>query len=204
MRMKQKFNIEVPLFPGYYESWLYSPDDDYYTVEEEIRYYQEEHGKKLTQNDFELDFNRYCEDMNEAFVEAFMDVAPDFVLSAKYTNMVSPSYYNYSTDRIYADVKFAPNWQREMKKFIAENEEWLAKKIHDDWTSRSGFISFIANYAEDFYEKLFTEMDETYIHIMLSYMLVRSNPDIEAHLALDCRDKVPMYEYIHLKESVQL
>lgn len=202
--MKQKFNIEVPLFPGYYESWLYSSDEDYWEVEEEIKYYQDEYGKKLTQNDFEFDFKRYCEDMNKVFVEAFMDVAPDFVLSAKYTNMFSPQFYNYSTDRIYADVKFAPNWQREMKKFIAENEEWLAKRIHEDWSSCSGFISFIMNYAEDFYEQLFKEMDETYISIMLSYMLERNNPNIVEYLALDCRDKVPMYEYIHLKESVQL
>ena len=72
-------------------------------------------------------------------------VLPDFVESVEFLRVLSPKYYNYSTDKIECKITLADGWENEMRKFIAEHYDWLQDKITNDWTSCSGFISFIEN-----------------------------------------------------------
>ncbi len=202
--MKQKFNIEVPFFPGYYESELFCSDDDWYESKEQVDYFKEQTGREdMTEDDIELDFRGFEEDMNEAYTNAFFDCSPEFVLSAKYTSMWSPREYNFSTDRIYADVKLAPDWQRQMKAWIKDNSQWFADRIKKDWSDRDGFWSFIENEVSSFTEKLFKEMDETYISIMIQYMMYRANSESRYLLCEMARENVYLGSYYSLKTTQQ-
>ena len=37
-------DVELPFFPGYYESILYSSDDSYWGIKEEVEYYQRDYA----------------------------------------------------------------------------------------------------------------------------------------------------------------
>ena len=51
-----KVNIELPFFPGFYESDLENSDTPYWAIKEELQYYQEECDtpcKELTESDIQ-------------------------------------------------------------------------------------------------------------------------------------------------------
>lgn len=185
-----KFNIELPFFPGLYESMLYNSDTAYCAIKEELDYYRNERFaddpeeqaiySQLTEDDLDFNFEEYSKDVVAGFVSAWREHAPEIIESVEYTNMVSPRYYNFSTDRIFADVELRDDWQEVMCHFIVTNYDWLQKRIHDDWTSYDGFMSFMDNDIDEWGEHLFTEQDERYISTMIGYMMYleyeNSNP----------------------------
>ena len=175
------FNIELPFFPGLYESMLYNSDTAYWAIKEELEYYQRERFydepeeqalyEQLTEDDLDFNFEEYSKDVVAGFVDAWKDHAPEIVESVKYTDMVSPRYYNFSTDRIFADVELREDWQDVMRHFMASNYDWLQERIHKDWTSYDGFMSFMENDIDKWGEMLFVEQDVRYISTMLGYMM---------------------------------
>ena len=54
-----KTNIELLFFPGFYESWAYSPDMEYYGPKEYVYDMLLEHGVELEEEDFKFDFEAY-------------------------------------------------------------------------------------------------------------------------------------------------
>lgn len=197
-----KKSIEVPLFPGFYESPLLSSDDSYYAIKEELEYYHDEQGRTdLTEDDLDIDYEAYEKDICEAYVEAFFNEAPDFIKKAEFDEMVSPKYYNYSTDRTFANCEFADDWKEQMKAFMEENQEWLKERIWKEWSSRDGFISFIDNRLDDWYEHLFEEEDERYLSIMIGYMMLKKDKDIAWYLTQDCLENIYLVCYVYIKEK---
>ena len=107
-----KVYIELPFFPGFYESDLENGDTSYWAIKEELEYYQNEYAynnpdeqaiySQLTEDDLDFNYEDYEKDVRDAWVESFRSRVPDFVLSVEDAKMVSPKYYNYDTDRVYA------------------------------------------------------------------------------------------------------
>lgn len=227
-------NIQIPFFPGLYESELYSSDTDYYAIQEELRYYQDEYCsewgpgepdekfayEQLTEDDLDFDGEGYKKEIVAAYVDAFEDNAPDIVLSVKYTEMLSPRYYNYSTDRIFADIELSEDWEERMKDFMSENAEWLKDRIKKDWTSYDGFISFMSNNFDNtahdgdegywgdksWYWHLFEDTaheDERslYISTMLGYMMYRKNEDVKWDLCSYALESVSDSIYVYITDE---
>ena len=115
--------------------------------------------------------------------------------------MVSPKYYNFSTDKLYADIELADNWQDEMRHFIALNYDWLKERIHDDWTSYDGFHSFMSNDVDDWSTYLFEEGDDRYISSMIAYMMYRENKDIINDLVMYALDDIYAGSYVFLTDE---
>ena len=73
-----KFNIQLPFFPGFYESDLKNCDTAYWALKEELEYYQKEYAydnpdeqaiyAQLTEDDLEFDQERYEEDVRNAWL----------------------------------------------------------------------------------------------------------------------------------------
>lgn len=59
----------------------------------------------------------------------------------KFKSLISPKYYNYETDRIVGEIELGEI--QTLKERV--NPVTLAKLIKDNFTSRSGFISFYPN-----------------------------------------------------------
>lgn len=62
-------------------------------------------------------------------------------IEVKFDMLESPKYYNYSTDRIHADIS-----EEEVERIYNETStQTLSKVIKDNFTSRSGFVSHYPN-----------------------------------------------------------
>lgn len=200
-------NIELPFFPGLYESDLYNSDTSYWAIKEELDYYTtdcvEEHPEyaNLTEDDLDFDFDGYAKEVVAGFVEGWKEHAPEIVESVEYTDMVSPKYYNFSTDRIFADVELREDWVEVMRAFIKENYEWLKDRIKKDWTSYDGFCSFMENDIRKWDKMLFEEKDERYISTMLGYMMYRENSNIKWDLVYYAIEDVYAGAFVYITDE---
>ena len=226
--MSMKFNIELPFFPGFYESDLENSDTAYWAIKEELEYYQRDYAydnpdeqaiyAQLTEDDIDFDHRRYEGDVRDAWVEAFRDRLPEFVLSLENVEMTSPKYYNFSTDKLYADVELADDWMDSVREFMVENADWLRERIKKDWTSYDGFISFMSsnfdNLAHDededywgdksWYFHLFSGQSdrwECYISTIIGYMMLRENKDIRNDLVMYALEDVYAGQYVYITEK---
>ena len=199
-----KMNIELPFFPGFYESDLENGDTAYWAIKEELQYYQEECDtpcKELTEADLDFNYEQYEEDVRNAWVDAWKDHAPEIVLSVEGVTMTSPRYYNFDTDRVYAIVELSDDWREKMRAFMKENAEWLKGRIHEDWTSYDGFCSFMSNDYEDWFDYIFEEQDELYISTMIGYMMYRANKEIRNDLVMIALEDIYAGSYVFLTDE---
>ena len=220
--MSMKVNIELPFFPGFYESSLENSDTAYWAIKEELQYYQEECDtpcKELTEDDLDFNYEQYEEDVRTAWVNGFCENLPEFVLLVGDVEMVSPKYYNFSTDKLYADVELAEDWEDVVRKFMAENADWLRERIKDDWTSYDGFNSYMSNNFDDlryddggdgwsrdksWYWHLFSGQSdrwECYISVIIGYMMYRENKEIRDDLVMYALEDVYAGSYVFLTEE---
>ena len=204
-----KMNIELPFFPGFYESDLENGDTAYWAIKEELEYMQDayilkEHPeyKTLTEDDLDFRYSDFEHDLALSFVNAWWNNAPSIVESVEFSEIVSPKYYNFSTDRLFADVELKEDWQEVMRAFMKDNADWLKERIKEDWTSYDGFMSFMSNNFDDlshdedegywgdksWYWHLFSgnsDRWECYISTMLGYMMYRENERIREDLVME-------------------
>ena len=216
-----KVNIELPFFPGFYESDLENSDTSYWAIKEELDYYQndcENPCKELTENDLDFDYKGYEEDVRNAWVDGFREHMPEMVLSLENVEMTSPKYYNFSTDKLWADIELKDGWEDDVRKFMDENADWLRRRIEDDWTSYDGFMSFMSNnfgdtsHDEDedywgdksWYWHLFSgksDRFECYISVIIGYMMYRENKEIRNDLVMYALEDVYAGSYVFLTDE---
>lgn len=136
---KNKIEVEIP-FWGFYES-IHDNNIDraiesYY--EDDQGNMSEENADAISMADVDWDSIRkeYC----KRFVE---ELANRSELDFEYSDMTSPKYYNFETDRLFA---WLPKEQADrVRKEVEAYPEW-AETIKERFTDRSGFIS---NYDPD-------------------------------------------------------
>ena len=145
LSIMKTFEIECLGFHGFYESQFYNSDSEYYAVRYDFDYLQDKYGKDVTYDDFDLDFKSYTKDMCEEFVKAYLNNTPYFIENLEFTEMVSPKYYNFTTDRVFAKATLADDWQEQLIQIMLDNEEYFTNEIKEHHTSRDGFCSFMEN-----------------------------------------------------------
>lgn len=72
-----------------------------------------------------------------------IEVRDDFEF--KYTRTYHPSYYNFETDNVIFDFSYSDALKDWMFKYAEDNKEQFNKFLYDNFTSRSGFISYTPN-----------------------------------------------------------
>lgn len=223
-----KFNIQLPFFPGFYESDLKNCDTAYWALKEELEYYQREYAydnpdeqaiyAQLTEDDIDFDDDRYEEDVRNAWVEAFKWRTPDIVTEVSNVEMTSPRFYNFETDRLWADVELRDDWMDVVREFMVENADWLRERIKGDWTSYDGFHSFMSNNFDDlshdededywgsksWYFHLFSGQSdrwECYISTIIGYMMLRENREIRNDLVMDALEDIYAGSYVFITDE---
>lgn len=199
--MQNKFEIRLPFFCGFYESPLYNCDTLYWeTTEDEMEYWRDRFDDEtLTADDLDIDFPRFKEECAKAYMDVFFNNCdcPDFIKSMEFSEIVSPLYYNFETDKLYVNVEFEEDWRDKVKTFMDENKEWLTERIKEEWSSRDGFCSFMDNTYEGWYEELQKDdADERYIGVMIGYIMELANKDIYDDLITDTLEDFYVSEYI--------
>lgn len=222
-------NIELPFFPGFYESDLENSDTSYWAIKEELEYYQKEYAydnhdeqaiySQLTEDDLDFNYKDYEKDVRDAWVESFRGRVPEFVLSVEGVEMTSPRYYNFETDRLWADIELSEDWMDKVRAFMDENKDWLRERIKEDWTSYDGFASFMSNNFDDtrwdddddnwsrdksWYWHLFSGKSDRwacYISTIIGYMMHRENKNVRNDLVMDALEDIYAGSYVFITDE---
>lgn len=197
--MKNKFEIRLPFFCGFYESPFYNCDTLYWeTTDEEMEYWRDKFDDEtLTADDLDIDFPRFKKECAEEFIGVFEYCCPNFIKKIEFSEIVSPRYYNFETDKLYVNVEFEEDWRDKIKSFMDDNKEWLTNRIKEDWTSCDGFNSFMDNTYDGWYKELQKDdADTRYIGVMIGYIMEVENENIYYDLITDTLEDFYVSEYI--------
>jgi uncharacterized protein YpuA (DUF1002 family) len=156
--MKKAIATYAPLFSGFYNS-IWEPD---FEGEEE---YLEEQGFK---GDASKNFDNKGYEKNAAkeFINQIENelVKLKIIRSMKFEDVVSPKYYNYSTDSI--NVEIVPSIKH-IRRYIYANKEAFEKHLEEHHKSRSGFHSFFSHEFDDWkeYTNNFIDYTQDPVHL---------------------------------------
>jgi len=195
--MKQ--SIQLPFFPGFYETEYGCSDISYWAIKDEMNYIKKSRNMpELTEENLDFDYVRYEKDVIDAFIDIWKSYAPGYVKSVEFDKLDSPRYYNSRNDRLYAIVTFAENWKDEMKAFMKANADWLEKKINEDGLSLGSYLS---SRISDWDRYLFEEEDARYISTMIGYTMFRANNDIYNALVIGTMENIYAGSYVFVVDD---
>lgn len=158
-------NWSVQIFEGFYESLLWDSDAVYHLCECE--------PEPPAGYEYDMrDFGGYCDEITRRAVELIWDAIPEedgIILDMKYTGLSSPSYYNFTTDKLCADITV--DYDKLKNYCLVEKRKDFDEYLHETFTSYDGFISFVDNNVHDF-EMNLEEESEKYDQVMIEFYLL--------------------------------
>ena len=191
-------------FPGFYES-IFSYADEFIDAEVELA---NEFNIDPTLIHYEYtDFDAYkkaiCTKFMELYVEAIHDLLPyeiteneNFELEIIEEDIVviSPKYYNYSTDRCYCKIRTNKE-SLQMIKDYALNLKGANDYIIRHFTSCDGFISFVSNDINYWKSLDICEYEENMLIALFDMLLKVSDNEIFRDISYDTEENICRYEY---------
>lgn len=192
-------------FPGFYES-IFCYSDEFIDMESEIA---NELGMDADLVHYEYDdFKEYqinvCKEFMSFYVEAIHDLLPlditehkDFkldIIDKDEIIIISPKYYNYSTDHCYCNIETNRTTLELIKKHTL-NLDSAKQYIIDNFTSYDGFISFISNDITYWKSLDVCEYEENMLIALFDMFLKLSDKDIFNEICYDTEANVSRYEY---------
>lgn len=158
-------NWSTTIFEGFYESRLYNSESVFYLTDSE--------PEPPSGYCYDLvDFEGFKNEIGEEAVRLIWNNVPEedgIILGMKFKGIDSPKYYNFTTDRIEVDVKV--DYDKLKEYCLVKNREDFDKYLHENFTSRDGFWSFIHNNVEDFESELDLEPVED-DNVMVEFYLL--------------------------------
>ena len=151
MQENKQILVQIP-FGGFYCSIWGSEID--FIESTEIEHYNLEHNTEKTWNDFEIDYEtirneiskNYCHYWSQQLSQnVSFNIGEDLEVYFNFESLVSPRYYNFETDRIFAYCDFEKF--KELYDRLAKYgfKEWLFERMKPC----SGFIPHYSNCLED-------------------------------------------------------
>ena len=100
--------------------------------------------------------NLYLEILADAFCDVFGSAYPDAAwideeFSFTYDYTYHPAYYNFETDNIVFDFEYSDRMRDWIFNYVKNNDSF-DKYLHNNFTSRSGFLSYTANNWDDWFD----------------------------------------------------
>lgn len=101
-----------------------------------------------------------------------------FDLKVSYQSVDSPREYNFRTDKILVKYTVSSQGFENVIKYVENNKTAFERYIKDNFTSCSGYISFLSNDIRDWTE----EYIEDWFSEVLAFILLNENDEIEHSL----------------------
>lgn len=170
-------NWDTRIFFGFYESVLYNSDwlSDLSDNDSELQdnqyydFYDDEQGN-YTYGQYEQAVAEKCAG---ALFGCLVQGSSDIIKDIQFVALHSPRFYNFETDKIECNVSV--DWDK-LLVYVQEHRDDFAQYLQDNFTSGSGFTSFVPNnYSEFFdclqddFERLSQVLIEFYILQCLDY-----------------------------------
>lgn len=198
-------HFELMGFCGFYHS-IFDDESIYYMLMQECDFYMSEYGIEDIEidKDITFDYKGYQKEVIELWAKKYAYRLDDIVKGISNVEMVSPKFYNFQTDRIFADVELVDNWKDILRDFIAANYNELQEQIHEEWSDRDGFWSFIDNDIDNWMQYLFDDdsFDDRYLEIMLRYYLESKENDPFNNIEEEVYEDAEYYNYINLSDEL--
>lgn len=131
----------LPVFPGFYNTWFESDSKE----NEIIEYLKEEYPEaNFGWSDCEFDYDKYRENTAKLCVTKIEEKLKDlgFNISIEYQKLVSPRFYNYTSDSINVTYNCTIATRKQIIKYLKANKEKFAKYCEENFKSCDGFNSF--------------------------------------------------------------
>lgn len=155
------------LFEGFYETIL----GDWDSVEEAERQYAEEHGRKIG---YIIKWDEYKKRLGDYIFSKLKEYVKDGEIFGefKFKEIWSPQYYNYDTDHLDGEIEVDIDALASRIKADKKALEGFDKYLHEHYSDRSGFVSFIPNNAEDLFKRLDFKKDSRESDVLLDYWFI--------------------------------
>lgn len=186
MIKKMKYiNWDTKIFFGFYESILYSSDTLYnMSCDNELKddefydFYDDEQGN-YTYAQYEQAVAKDC--VNALFAN-LVQGSNDIIKDMQFVALHSPAYYNFETDKL--EMEITVDWDK-LLIWVQENCGKFNQYLHDEFTSCSGFTSFIPNNYNEFFDCLQDDFERLSQVIIEFYIL--QNLDYDSYYQ-DCAE----------------
>lgn len=155
------------LFEGFYETIL----GDWDSVEECERQYAQDEGRKIG---YIIKWDEYKKQLGDLIFSKLKEYVKDDEIFGefKFKEIWSPQYYNYDTDHldgeIEVDIEALVNRVKASKEAVAG----LDKYLHEHYSDRDGFVSFIPNNTKDLFEKIELNSDSRETDVLLDWWFI--------------------------------
>ena len=164
-----KIETQLPFFPGFYET--------------NIGFDERMGGIEVVDGLEYMDIYDFLDINNKKYEE---DVCKDFCkftqhrlhnenipCTITFKEEISPREYNYTTDRIFAEIEMTDEVFESIRAKIKAEKNLFEKYLKDRHTSCSGFVSFYSNNYNEWADKTknFTEFDEIEFETVLVFLL---------------------------------
>ena len=181
------------LFDGFYES-IHCNSDEFIDSEMEDKAMLDDLLFFISNKDdieviYEYDnFNEYkndvCTTFMELYVEKIIDELPNDITDKdnfKFNivgeiDVVSPKYYNYTTDKCYINIETNYETLNMIKKYTL-SQSGAKEYLIDHYTSRDGFISFVSNNINEWKDKDIQQYEEREIIGLLDMLLILAHKE---------------------------
>lgn len=182
----------LPIFPGFYNSLIDSNNEIESFLDME----------NLTDEQIFFDFDSYTKYSSIYACNFIENELKDFgVLSVEFQELISPKYYNFSTDSVNCKIEIDT---QKICWYIHNNFENFREYIYDNYSNKSGFISSYSNQVSDWVRNTSNFSDFTinkhYLGSILNFIC--QNEEItEIDLSYYILDNVLVYEFIDILEN---
>lgn len=198
-------------FPGFYESIFCNSDefiDDEAEVEAELKDYFHKEFEVYYEYD---DFEEYKRDVSKQYLECFVEKLIELLPSDIADNnnfqfkiiedednitVISPKYYNYTTDSCYCLVETNKQTLQMLKDFGLKHSD-TQQYLIDHFTSYDGFMSFIKNDIEYWKQMDIEEYieEERYLIALLDMIIALNDSNGFDEIRLDTYYQIDKYYY---------
>jgi len=197
-------------FNGFYES-IYLNSEEFIDYEmEDAAELQELTGNSSLEVYYEYDnINQYqadvCREFMDLYFNEILDALPNTIKDHKFFKLEpvpesleiwSPKYYNYQTDRTFLKVNTNLETINIIKHYVL-NLPGVESYLIDNWTSCSGFISFISNNINYWKQTPAKDYKTIYFYVLFDMLIyLTTGPERLEELNYETAEHIEKLEYI--------
>lgn len=131
------------------------------------------------------------------------ELPSDYSFDISYTGMYHPCFYNFETDAIEFTLRFNDDFKNYFLEYAEGTREIFDKYLHDNFTTRDGFISFTPNNYDEWLDG-FNDDDARCVSALLGYFL-NNESDVDNNRYWFAEDITELIteDYIHWDYAVK-
>lgn len=208
-----KIETFVPVFTGYYGNMYWETDNDEYLEAEYLAEGLVDNYEMFENFDVDLilehlceviDYEEYHNDLGDEITHVICGELEreGYISDFEYQDVESPQFYNFRNDSLNVLLHINKENHKEIVNILIREKEWFSEYVKENYTSRSGFISYHSNEVDEWFDYIIDydnldddlhklgaildficqhvlEMDESWVHENVTYVHIGGYYDID-------------------------